>query len=122
MLPTPEELAANDDLIAELKAQNNFESPAETERRYACEGGFSWREAKESSRRKQTLQHIQKVTVEFIKVVSRRKGLSPAAVEASGGKIFTFGSYRLGVYGPGKCFHAWLFSFIWRISLTNGVR
>ncbi|KKA19818.1 Polynucleotide adenylyltransferase [Rasamsonia emersonii CBS 393.64] len=84
MLPTPEELAANDDLIAELKAQNNFESPAETERR------------------KQTLQHIQKVTVEFIKVVSRRKGLSPAAVEASGGKIFTFGSYRLGVYGPGS--------------------
>jgi hypothetical protein len=32
-LPTAEELAANDDLIAELKLQNNFESPAETERR-----------------------------------------------------------------------------------------
>jgi poly(A) polymerase len=33
VLPTPEELAANDDLIAELKSQNNFESPADTERR-----------------------------------------------------------------------------------------
>lgn len=33
VLPTADELAANDDLIAELKAQNNFESPAETERR-----------------------------------------------------------------------------------------
>jgi poly(A) polymerase len=32
-LPTSEELSANDDLIAELKLQNNFESPAETERR-----------------------------------------------------------------------------------------
>jgi poly(A) polymerase Pap1 len=41
--------------------------------------------------------------VEFIKLVSRKKGLSPAAVEASGGKIFTYGSYRLGVYGPGRC-------------------
>jgi poly(A) polymerase Pap1 len=40
--------------------------------------------------------------VEFVQVVSRKKGLSNAAVEASGGKIFTYGSYRLGVYGPGK--------------------
>jgi poly(A) polymerase len=35
-------------------------------------------------------------------VVSRKKGLSEAAVEAAGGKIFTYGSYRLGVYGPGS--------------------
>ncbi|KJK62861.1 PAP1 like protein [Aspergillus parasiticus SU-1] len=84
VLPTPDELAANDDLISELKLQNNFESPAETEHR------------------KNTLQLIQRVTVEFVKVVSRKKGLSPAAVEAAGGKIFTYGSYRLGVYGPGS--------------------
>ena len=32
-LPTPDELAANDDLISELKSQNNFEAPAETDRR-----------------------------------------------------------------------------------------
>ncbi|PYH69641.1 polynucleotide adenylyltransferase [Aspergillus vadensis CBS 113365] len=84
VLPTPDELAANDDLITELKVQNNFESPAETERR------------------KQVLQLIQRVTVEFVKTVSRKKGLSQAAVEAAGGKIFTYGSYRLGVYGPGS--------------------
>lgn len=51
--------------------------------------------------RKQALQLLQRVAIEFIKAVSRKKGLSPAAVEAAGGKIFTFGSYRLGVYGPG---------------------
>ncbi|KAL4809219.1 Poly(A) polymerase central domain-containing protein [Aspergillus unguis] len=83
-LPTAQELSANDDLIAELKLQNNFESPAETERR------------------KQVLQLLQRVTTEFVKVVSRKKGLSQAAVEAAGGKIFTYGSYRLGVYGPGS--------------------
>lgn len=33
VLPSPDEVAANDDLISELKAQNNFEPPAETERR-----------------------------------------------------------------------------------------
>ena len=53
------------------------------------------------STRKQTLQLVQNVTAEFVRVVSRKKGLSPAAIDAGGGKIFTFGSYRLGVYGPG---------------------
>lgn len=48
------------------------------------------------------LQLLQRVATEFVKVVSRKKGLSPAAVEAAGGKIFAYGSYRLGVYGPGK--------------------
>ena len=33
LLPTPDEVKANDDLITELKAQNNFESPVETEQR-----------------------------------------------------------------------------------------
>lgn len=32
-LPTPTELSENDNLIAELKLQNNFEAPSETERR-----------------------------------------------------------------------------------------
>ena len=32
-LPTPAELAANDALIDELKRENNFEAPEETEKR-----------------------------------------------------------------------------------------
>lgn len=48
------------------------------------------------------LQLLQRCATEFVKVVSRNKGLSPAAVEAAGGKIFPYGSYRLGVYGPGE--------------------
>lgn len=46
---------------------------------------------------------LKKVTIEFVKEVGRVKGLSPAAIEAAGGALFTFGSYRLGVYGPGEC-------------------
>ncbi|KAJ7869654.1 hypothetical protein B0H13DRAFT_1051859 [Mycena leptocephala] len=30
------------------------------------------------------------------------RGLSEAVATAAGGKIFTFGSYRLGVHGPGS--------------------
>lgn len=101
-LPLPEEVAANDDLIAELKAQNNFELPSDTERR------------------KQSLQLMQRVTVEFIKVVSKRKGLSQAAVEASGGKIFTYGSYRLGVYGPGSFFFPCSAPLLFRALIITG--
>ena len=37
----------------------------------------------------------------FVKTVSLARGLSETAAETAGGKIFTFGSYRLGVHGPG---------------------
>lgn len=30
------------------------------------------------------------------------RGLSEAAASTAGGKIYTFGSYRLGVHGPGS--------------------
>jgi poly(A) polymerase len=38
----------------------------------------------------------------FVKTVSLARGLSEAAAEDAGGKIFTFGSYRLGVHAPGS--------------------
>ena len=38
----------------------------------------------------------------FVYKVSLARGLSEAAASACGGKIFTFGSYRLGVHGPGS--------------------
>ena len=102
-LPTDIELSANDALVAELKAQNNFEGPEETERRYAAQAisAISIRLANVGCPRKTTLQLIQRVTVAFVRTVSQKKGLPPNLVSSAGGKIFTYGSYRLGVYGPG---------------------
>ena len=37
----------------------------------------------------------------FVYKVSIARGLSETAASTAGGKIFTFGSYRLGVHGPG---------------------
>ncbi|EFE43707.1 hypothetical protein TRV_01516 [Trichophyton verrucosum HKI 0517] len=89
-LPTPSELAENDALIAELKLQNNFEPPSETEKRFVwlikmlltCLGNTN---SSGLVFRKQTLHLLQRVTIEFIKVVSKEKGLSQAAIDASGG-------------------------------------
>lgn len=38
----------------------------------------------------------------FVYRISIDRGLSESAAHAAGGKIFTFGSYRLGVHGPGS--------------------
>ena len=99
--PNDSELAANDALVAELKRQNNFEAMEETEKRSVM-GSPSSIQLLIYLCRKTTLQLIQKVVIEFVKHVSKSKNLPQSTITAAGGKIFTFGSYRLGVYGPGE--------------------
>jgi poly(A) polymerase len=82
-LPEKDDLAQNEALINELKNQDNFEATEDTERR------------------KQILAHFQKVVEAFVKHILTLKGNPPAVVNQSGGKVSTFGSYRLGVFGPG---------------------
>jgi len=106
-LPTDSELAANDALIAELKKQNNFESLEETERRSVVTIA-QMRSLLNGDSRKNALQLLQKITVEFVRHISREvRKLPQNAVDAAGGKIFTYGSYRLGVYGPGAIALFW---------------
>ena len=81
--PTEAELALSESLIAELKEQKTFEAQEDTNKRVAV------------------LATMQKVTIEFVKHVGKIKGLSDSVIQNAGGKVFTFGSYRLGVYGPG---------------------
>lgn len=82
--PTPAENVLNDQLIEELKRQGSFESEEGTRRRV------------------QILEVLQNLTQEFVRIVSLQKNMSEGMAKDAGGKIFTFGSYRLGVYGPGS--------------------
>lgn len=82
--PTAAENILNDQLIEELKRQGSFESKAETEKRV------------------EVLKLLQELTQEFVRQVSLQKHMTEGMAKAAGGKIFTFGSYRLGVYGPGS--------------------
>jgi len=82
--PTPKENELNDALIRELKSKGSFESEAATKKRV------------------EVLTILQKLTEEFVYRVSLKKNMSEGMARDSGGKIFTFGSYRLGVYGPGS--------------------
>ncbi|OHW96392.1 poly polymerase [Colletotrichum incanum] len=88
-LPTEAENHAMQTLIDELRRQNTFESPADTQKRQASS--------------EKVLEHLARICDEFVKRVARkREEGNDALIRDARGKIFTYGSYRLGVYGPGS--------------------
>ncbi|KHG25025.1 hypothetical protein F383_00929 [Gossypium arboreum] len=59
-------------------------------------------ESKEgSSKREEVLGHITEIVNSWVKQLTRQKGYTDQMVEEANAVIFTFGSYRLGVHGPG---------------------
>lgn len=78
------DISLNDELIRELKSRGSFESEQATKKRA------------------EVLNIFQKLTEDFVYVVSKKKNMSDGMAKDAGGKIFTYGSYRLGVYGPGS--------------------
>lgn len=56
----------------------------------------------ESSLREEVLGTLDKLVKDWVKKVGRAAELADTFVADSNAKIFTFGSYRLGVHGPGE--------------------
>ncbi|KIX07997.1 uncharacterized protein Z518_02651 [Rhinocladiella mackenziei CBS 650.93] len=83
-LPEPLDNEKTADLIEELKRENNYEPQEETKKRMS------------------TLSLLNRVTQEFVREVSRKQRLPPSQIDQFGGKIYPYGSYRLGVFGPGS--------------------
>ncbi|KOS19254.1 Poly(A) polymerase pla1 [Escovopsis weberi] len=84
-LPTDAEKRTSDSLIEELKRQKTFESPAETEKRH------------------KVLASLQTICNEFVqKVAARKEPKNEILIKNARGKVFTYGSFRLGVFGPGS--------------------
>ncbi|RSL59130.1 hypothetical protein CEP54_007407 [Fusarium duplospermum] len=84
-LPTDAELRATDALLEELKRQKTFESQADT------------------AKREEVLASIQTICNAFVRRVAEEKEpKNDVLIRNARGKVFTYGSYRLGVYGPGS--------------------
>lgn len=48
------------------------------------------------------LKKLGVLLTELVQLVGKKKGLPQEILKEAGGKVFTYGSYRLGVYGPGS--------------------
>ncbi|KAJ0603475.1 putative polynucleotide adenylyltransferase [Helianthus annuus] len=55
----------------------------------------------ETAKREKVLGQIKQIVVEWVKELTRLRGYSDQMVEDANAVVFTFGSYRLGVHGPG---------------------
>ncbi|KAL8278722.1 hypothetical protein RQP46_008791 [Phenoliferia psychrophenolica] len=81
--PSPRELEISVTLLQELKDRNVYEG------------------VEEARTREIVLGRLNTLVKQFVYRSSINHGFSEAKAREAGGKIFTFGSYRLGVHGPG---------------------
>ncbi|TPX48389.1 hypothetical protein SeLEV6574_g02041, partial [Synchytrium endobioticum] len=83
-LPSKKDLELTQLLIRTLEDLGQFEGP------------------EESSKREQVLGELAAIFKAFVRQVSLNKYMPESMANEVGGKIFTFGSYRLGVHGSGS--------------------
>ncbi|KAI8072484.1 Poly(A) polymerase pla1 [Gongronella butleri] len=81
--PTPLELKQTDAMVQALHDCGLFESDDDAKKRLMV------------------LDKLDKLVKDFVYRVGKQKGLSDAAARQAGGKIFTFGSYKMGVHNAG---------------------
>jgi len=55
----------------------------------------------ETNEKRKILAKLSRIVVEWVKQCGRDDGKDEDTINNSGGAIFTFGSFRLGVAGPG---------------------
>ncbi|KAJ3030190.1 UNVERIFIED_CONTAM: polynucleotide adenylyltransferase [Siphonaria sp. JEL0065] len=81
LFPTPSEIAVTDALVSLLRERDQYETEEEAQKREIVLG------------------KLDTIFKEFVRKISLKRNLPESMANEAGGKIFTFGSYRLGVHG-----------------------
>ncbi|EFC44986.1 predicted protein [Naegleria gruberi] len=82
-LPTQKDLTNSEAIMEILKKENRFPSD------------------EENKKREEVLAKLDGIIKGWVKQVCLKQGLSEEFVSSAGSKLVTFGSFRLGVHGPG---------------------
>uniref|UniRef100_A0A0D9WR76 polynucleotide adenylyltransferase n=1 Tax=Leersia perrieri TaxID=77586 RepID=A0A0D9WR76_9ORYZ len=80
-------------------ADVDLQKTAELEK-FLVEAGL-YESQEESARREEVLGELDKIVKDWVKQLTSQRGYTDQMVEEANAVLFTFGSYRLGVHGPG---------------------
>ncbi|KAG8039375.1 hypothetical protein GUJ93_ZPchr0030g33465 [Zizania palustris] len=69
-------------------------------KKFLVEAGL-YESVEESSRREEVLRELDKIVKDWVKQLTSQRGYTDQMVKDANAALFTFGSYRLGVHGPG---------------------
>jgi len=106
-LPTEAEKRVSENLVEELRRQKTFESAAETQQRCVARL-FSptprlWRCTENGHGSYKILESLRAIATAFVKrMASEKFADNPMLLEDAHAEVFAFGSFRLGVFGPGS--------------------
>ncbi|OVA12483.1 Nucleotidyl transferase domain [Macleaya cordata] len=79
--------------------ESDFQRSLELEKFLVDSGLYESKE--EAGKREEILGQINQVVKAWVKQLTRQRGYTEQMVEEANAVLFTFGSYRLGVHGPG---------------------
>ncbi|CAN6221071.1 unnamed protein product [Urochloa humidicola] len=77
----------------------DLQRTAELEK-FLVEAGL-YESAEESAKREEVLGKLDQIVKDWVKQLTSQRGYTDQMVEEANAVLFTFGSYRLGVHGPG---------------------
>ncbi|XP_062178935.1 nuclear poly(A) polymerase 4-like isoform X2 [Phragmites australis] len=80
-------------------AEADLHRTAELEK-FLVEAGL-YESQEESAKREEVLGELDKIVKDWVKQLTSQRGYTDQMVEEANAVLFTFGSYRLGVHGPG---------------------
>ncbi|XP_031385989.1 nuclear poly(A) polymerase 4-like [Punica granatum] len=98
-LPTAKQYGVTKPISLAGPTEADIQRSAELEKFLVNAGLYESKE--EAEKRQEVLDRIRVIVKEWVKHVTRMRGYLDQMVEDANALIFTFGSYRLGVHGPG---------------------
>ncbi|PSR96145.1 Nuclear poly(A) polymerase [Actinidia chinensis var. chinensis] len=99
MIPSPKQYGVTRPISTAGPVDVDLQRTVELEK-FLVDAGL-YESEEEAAKREEVLGRIKEIVKDWVKQLTRLRGYTDQMVEDANAVIFTFGSYRLGVHGPG---------------------